>query len=61
MSEQGNRDYYRRRQRQEEAAVDAATDPAARTIHQQLADCYEARAGVLHAVEAEPRLDQAAA
>jgi len=53
MSRIENRDYYNGRQRQEEAAAGVASNPAARQIHQELAACYEARAGAPQAMDEE--------
>lgn len=60
MSEQGNHDYYRRREQQEREAAGAATGASARLIHEELAACYQTRAGVPRAMEDEPRVTHAA-
>ena len=61
MSKLDNRDYYRVRQRQEEKAAGAATSLVARRIHEELAACYEARAGAPIEFEEESLLDAVAA
>lgn len=61
MSEQEDRAYYRRRQRQEEAAAGAATNQTVRRIHEELADCYEARAGSRIDLAEEPQRQAVAA
>ena len=60
MSGQGSRNYYRNRQRQEEAAAWAAAGPEARRIHHDLAARYAARADADEAVVSEPRIAVAA-
>lgn len=54
MPNQDDRDYHRNRQRQEVAAAAAATDPAARRIHETLAQDHGVRADLAGEVEVNP-------